>query len=400
MKRHHGALDAPRPERTYYPLLAAAVSLTLVGCPQTLGDDFALGDGHANSANGGKSSRDTRIAHGGSAEGGTGVGDSSEVHSETGGTGTLVSGGEGGTGPASSGSSASAGTPTQGGTSSASTTACKIALGPPAPITFSDASISSTLGISGPSLSSDGLTLYFVVAQALSGLDQIYRATRATRETLVFSGATAVFASTTEARGTPALTSDDLTLYFYAVRWNGMGDRDLWFVKRSSVSSAFGELQAVTATNSSAVEHHPFLTQDQLALYYVSVQYSGGYYPTTTNSDIWRVTRTSTDQAFANPTEVEELNSPYRDQRITITSDGRVCYFASDRADYTQLDLWSATRTTQRGTFENPQVVMDEQVNSQSDEKDAALSPLEDELFFVSNRGGQEWIYRSTRGCQ
>jgi hypothetical protein len=369
MKRHHGASDAPRSNgegTSYYMSLTAVVCLALVGCPQTLGDDFTLADPHSSSANGGRSGRDTQS--GITAEGGS--------------------------------SDASAGSPALGGTSSVGTATCSVSLGRPAPIAFSDASVSSTLGISGPALSSDGLTLYFVVAQSQTGLDQIYRATRATLDSLTFSKSEAVFANTTEARGTPALTSDDSTLYFYATRWNGMGDRDLWFVKRSSANSAFGEVQSVTAVNTTAMEHHPFLTQDQLALYYVSVQFSGGYYPTSTNSNIWRVTRTSTDQAFANPVEVEELNSPYRDQRVAITANGRVVYFATDRGDNTQLDLWVATRATQRGTFEPPQPVADASVNSLSDEKDVALSPKEDELFFASNRDGQEWIYRSTRSCQ
>lgn len=397
-RRHPGASDAHAKGEasTYCVALTAAACLALVGCPQTLGDDFSVGDPHSNSPNGGKSSRDPRTPQGGSSadlggassETAASGGESSAGRSEAGGTDPGMTGGAG------------AGASAQGGTSALSTSACRVVLGQPAPISFADSGISSTVGLTSPTLSSDGLTLYFVMAQAMSGLDQIYRATRETVDSLVFSGAQAVFATATEARGTPALSSDDLTLYFQATRWNGMGDRDLWFTKRSSVGAAFVDPQAVTAANTPAVEHHPFLTQDQLALYYVSLQYAGGYYPTSTNSNIWRVTRTSTDEAFADPTEVEELNSPYRDQRVAITSNGRVIYFATDRDDYLQLDLWTATRTTQRGTFEPPEPVTDAGVNSLSDDRDVALSPRETELFFVSNRDGRDWIYRSTRGCQ
>jgi len=93
--------------------------------------------------------------------------------------------------------------------------------------------------------------------------------------------------STTNEQG-PALSTDNLTLYFGSNRTGGSGGNDLWFSTRDSVDDAFGEPVNLGSTvNSSAGDNSPTLSVDGLLMFFTSNR-SGG----AGSNDIYMCSRT------------------------------------------------------------------------------------------------------------
>src|SRR6185295_17483378 len=91
-------------------------------------------------------------------------------------------------------------------------------------------------------------------------------ATREDRGT-VFSPATAMAAVNTAGQnGTPVLSADGLSLYFFSTRPGGLGDRDIWLATRSAAAVEFSSPTLVAVINGPALDHLPWLSPDELTL--------------------------------------------------------------------------------------------------------------------------------------
>lgn len=105
------------------------------------------------------------------------------------------------------------------------------------------------------------------------------------------------------------------------------------------------------------------------------------------------------------------INSPYHDAFPTISRDGLVLYFASDRADYTadekdikpwrvaSFDIYVSRRQGLDAPWETPRR-LPSHINTPDIEHSVSLSPDEHWLYFSSNRPGgcgMLDIYRSYR---
>jgi hypothetical protein len=258
----------------------------------------------------------------------------------------------------------------------------------PSKIVLSDrADITTTAPLWSPTLSADGLTMFF--AASVGGTERIYQTTRTTTTSLTFANTKAVFTGVTDNRGTPALSYDGLTLYFYSSGLGGAGSRDIWAATRLTVTASFGTLKSTSAINTSAMDHLPWVSADELTMYYISD--SSG------SSDIWMTHRASRLDAFGAGSRISELNSSSVDSRAALTSDGRVAYFSSDRARAGYSDIWVAVRST-GGTFSTPTLVVS--LNSTAHDTDLTLSRDDTETFFSSDRDGTYSIYRALRQCK
>lgn len=373
-----------------------AISLLLVGCPQIMNDDFVISGldpsgGRTTLSQGGTTAgvSDTSIESGGRAPGSaTTQGELGGVPNESSAVGGAMPKGGAGSG---------------GNTPNASTcTTCDRCaeefLSEPSPITSSEP-LDVDWVLYSPSLSPDGLTLYFAAASSSGSREQLVRATRTSLDSLEFSHVELVFPNATDNRGTPFLSPDGLTLYFYSMQRGLTGDRDIWVMTRTSLDAEFSNMELVPGgLNTPRLEHLPSLSPDQLTIYY-------GTYSTRPpeNADIWRATRASVTGAFANPVAVTDLNSNYYEGRVAFTPDGSVVYFSSSRVmadEPSQIDIWRATLSAEGGKFVNHQRVSNPGVNSASTETDVTLTANGRELFFISNRSGKYWIYRSLRSCK
>jgi hypothetical protein len=242
----------------------------------------------------------------------------------------------------------------------------------------------------GPSLSDDALTLY--VAFIVPGFnEQIGVSTRPDR------GNTFGFASVLPApvnqsiEGTPHISLDQRSLYFFSERAGSGGvARDLYVATRSDPSAPFDTASPLSSVNSSFLDHLPWVSADELILYFASER-SG-------TMDIWRSTRASRADAFGSPAAVTEINSSAEDNGMTLTRDERTIIFASTRpngaGDY---DLYRALRAGTDQPFSLPEPLS--VINTSAVETDPSLSPDGQELFFVSTRNGATELWRSSRTC-
>jgi Tol biopolymer transport system component len=243
----------------------------------------------------------------------------------------------------------------------------------------------------GPALATDGLRLYFSVSFA--GSEEIYMATRGSRETAVFGNASPVVSlNSPSLEGSPFVSFDDRRIYFFSNRDGGVGDRDIWFSERADAGPDFASASLLGGVNSPSLEQVPWLARDELSILFVSSRPSGD------DSDLWGATRASADAGFEAPVNLAALNSPATEGRIALSGDGLRAVFASSRAGgLGDLDLWTASRSSVNDVFSQPVNLV--RLNSAEQDLDVAVSSDDSELFFASSRGGASALWRSRRAC-
>jgi hypothetical protein len=241
--------------------------------------------------------------------------------------------------------------------------------------------------------SADGLTLFF---SALAETEDIYSAVREPRSAH-FSAAAAVpnlDAGGTE-EGTPFLSFDGLSLYFFSTR-PGAGvqaDRDLWVTHRPALEAPFSaEPSVLPVVNGPSIDHLPRLSRDEKALIFVSGRESPNE-----GSNLWITRRGSKEEEFAAPVEVEGINTNAREEGFSLSDDGLTLFFASDRLNEDDMDLFVATRVDTAASFESVAPLVD--LNSTAQDLDPQLSPDGLELFFASSRAGPVQLFRALREC-
>jgi hypothetical protein len=264
---------------------------------------------------------------------------------------------------------------------------CQCALGAPEPLgspNFPGNDLWS------PSLSSDGLSLYFAVT--VPGVsEQIAVATRSDRGAEFGLGQPLPSPVNQGTDGTPYLAASGLSLYFFSERAGGAGGRDLYVAARTTTSAPFDTVRALSSLNTADREHLPWVSADELSIYFVSNRVGV--------ADVFRATRSSTSDEFETPEAVTELNSEGEDGGLALSPDGLMLILASDRAGGTGArDLYLATRTSTSQPFSSPVPLTD--LDTAQNEFDPAFSIDGDELYFASNRGGGDTLlYRSLRSC-
>ena len=241
-----------------------------------------------------------------------------------------------------------------------------------------------------PSLSSDGLSLY--VAVIVPGLpEMIGLSTRPDRGD-TFSLANALPAPVYQStEGTPRIAADGLSLYFYSTRPGGAGDSDLYVARRPNTGTDFNSVSALSALNSSAREHLPWVSSDELVVYFASDRAG--------SMDLWTATRSARAQPFSAPTPVAELNSSADDAGLSLSADELVVILASARAGGAGgWDLYRAVRTSRSAPFSAPAPIA--ALDTAAGEWDPELSRDGRELFFVSDRNaGASELWRSVWTC-
>lgn len=258
----------------------------------------------------------------------------------------------------------------------------------------------------GPSVSSDGFTLFFSLIDGVGddgspqgpneNDEDIFVATRTTR-TSAFTRALLVDGLDDDGseEGTPFISVDGRSLFFFSTRGGPatLGDRDIWVATRAGATGAFDAPSVVPGINSPELDHLPWLSADGLELLFVSDRPSPNAF-----SNIWVTRRTSTVDPFAEPVELEGINTAFREEGFSLSADGLTLVFSSNREGSADLDIWLATRSTRDAAFDEP--VNLSAVNSAAPDGDAMLSPDGLELFFTSERNGTNELFRAVRQCE
>lgn len=258
--------------------------------------------------------------------------------------------------------------------------------------------INSTVDDSYPWLSADGLALYFASYRpgGLGGSD-LWLATRATTADPFGAPVNLTEINSAANERAPSLSPDGLRLYFSAEnRPGGAGSVDIWEASRAATTSPFGTPAPLAAVNTTAADRTPAISGSGLLLCLGSDRPggSGGY-------DLWCASRASTTAAFGTPTRLDELASDSTEWAPWLSADERAIVFTSNRPGGAGMgDLWIATRASPADPFDSPQPLSD--VNSVDDELAGALSADGQTIVFRSARAGGaggDDLWTASRTC-
>jgi hypothetical protein len=200
----------------------------------------------------------------------------------------------------------------------------------------------------------------------------------------------------------PSLSIDGLTLYFSSDVLRpvsgGAGDQDLWVTTRATADSEWAAPTNLAVINTAGNEVFPAISADGLSLFFTD-WFLGFGVPrdgSSGNGDLWvstRVNSQSTWQPAINLGPV--VNTSFAEAAPTISSDGLTLIFASDRpgnvpgsgSGRNALDFWMTTRTNAADpTVWAPPVHLGVEVNSLYADESPKLSADGLALFFTSNR--------------
>jgi Tol biopolymer transport system component len=247
--------------------------------------------------------------------------------------------------------------------------------------------------------SSDGLELYFASYRpgGLGGSD-LWVATRSSPTSSFAAPVDLATVSSTTNDREPSLSADGLTLYFTSEdRAGGPGSVDIWRATRPDVASAFGSPAPVLELDTTSADRTPAISTSGLTICFGSDRpgTSGGY-------DLWCATRSSTAAMFDTPVRIVELASPNNDWTPWLSADERTLLFASDRPGGVGLsDLWIASRADPGAAFGSPQPIAE--LDTASDELSPALAADGLTIYFRSTRAGGaggDDLWEATRSCQ
>ena len=241
-----------------------------------------------------------------------------------------------------------------------------------------------------PTISGDGLELYFTSDRpGGSGGSDLWVAMRETIEdpwgTPVNLGPTV---NSPYNEGSPSISPDGLALYFDDYpnpRPGGVGGVDIWVTTRPTVSDPWGTPVNLGPTvNSGGRDGGPSISADGLALFLYSNR-SGGYGV----NDIWVARRPTTSDPWSTPVNLGPPVSTSSGACCpSISADGRTLFFGSRRpGGQGGTDLWVTTRASVSDPWGTP-VNLGPTVNSSSGDDGASISADGLMLFFGSDRPG------------
>ena len=199
------------------------------------------------------------------------------------------------------------------------------------------APISSRFNDSGPCLSADGLTLYFGSDRpdGFGGFDLYVSARQTTDDPW---GEPVNLGPTVNSRYSdhlPSVSADGLTLYFVSARPGVPGqsaETDIYLTRRATVNDPWGTPEPL-ALNTLGHEYSPHVSRDDLTLYYDS-PYEG--------RDLWVTKRAAPQDPWPKGVRLEPpLNTPGSDTDPSLSADGSLLYFVSDRpGGWGGFDIW------------------------------------------------------------
>ncbi|HWU90205.1 MAG TPA: hypothetical protein VN253_23235 [Kofleriaceae bacterium] len=205
----------------------------------------------------------------------------------------------------------------------------------PTPLT----AINATGVVTGPTLTADGLTMYYALATG-QDMGDIYVTHRNSKGDLFAPGTPVTGLNSSTADLDPFISADGSTLYFDSARATGTA-LHLYFAVRQA-NGSFTAPQPLTALNTNFVDGHPVLSRDGLTLYWSSTRTDGGAQGVT---DLWMASRSSTAGDFGAPVRVPELSSSSGESPSWISPDHCMVLLQSDRlGGLGAQDIYQAVR--------------------------------------------------------
>jgi hypothetical protein len=211
-------------------------------------------------------------------------------------------------------------------------------------------------GTDGLTISKDGLSIFFFSDRPNSPTWDLFTSVRKTTNDAwepAMNPGTPLNGPRSE--GYPSLSADGLELYYTAPYWQAgwteFGRADLWVSRRSSVSEPWGPPQNLGATiNTAFHDTEPSISQDGLELYFSSNR-PGGY----GEWNIWVTTRNTIDDPWQEPTNLGQTVNSGMAGTPNISCDGLVLFFSSSRpGGYGETDIWLTRRKSKNEPWGEP----------------------------------------------
>jgi MYXO-CTERM domain-containing protein len=135
----------------------------------------------------------------------------------------------------------------------------------------------------------------------------------------------------------PSVSADGLELYF--IRSQLETDAAIWVATRGSTSEPFGNATRLPATINTGYTSAPSISADGLTLFFSSNR-PGGF----GNWDIWAVTRPTTDAAWGTAFNLGPVvNGPLYEWQPSLSSNERIFYFSRSPDPFSGSQIWEVT---------------------------------------------------------
>jgi hypothetical protein len=206
--------------------------------------------------------------------------------------------------------------------------------------------------------------------------------------------------------GKPSLSADGLELYFVSDRpgaLGGPGDQDIYVSRRSSTHDDWGAPERVPPPVSSPFfDITPSISLDGLAMYFASNR-PGPFSPPW--PDLWVSHRASVDAPWGEAVNLGSgVNTPLFEGSLSVSDDELTMYFAGVTPEFV-FKIYKATRNSTDEPF-GPRVLVDPPINSDGNAYGPALTPNQCTMFFAAGvdnpfaPGAINYIYVSERKNQ
>jgi len=243
-----------------------------------------------------------------------------------------------------------------------------------------------------PHISPDGLSLYFNTEQKRPDGTWYYDIWVTTRNTTedMWGQPDEIEINTDAFEGAPSLSADGLEMYFVSDRPGGSGSVDIWVTERKTKDSPWGAAVNLGPTvNCAAAENGPSISADGLELYFSEAIWSSPS-PRTGgmgSSDIWVTKRKTKDSPWGTPANLgPTVNTSAGEASPSISKDGLTLYFMSKRG-YGSPDIWVTTRKSKDDPW-GAAVNLGPTVNTLHAESNPDISSDGSTLYFISGRPG------------
>jgi hypothetical protein len=204
--------------------------------------------------------------------------------------------------------------------------------------------VNSSSSDGAPSISADGLALYFQSGRpgGEGGKNDLWVTTRKTKDDPWAEPVNlGPMVNSTANDFRPSISPDGMELYFSSDRPGGFGYGDLYVTRRATTENDWSEpVNLGPIVNSSNTDLNPCISVNGLMLFFGSFYRPGGF----GLSDLWVTRRAIKDADWGPPVNLgPTVNTPAREGVLSISADGRTLYFHSDRPKADKVhNLWQA----------------------------------------------------------
>jgi len=242
-----------------------------------------------------------------------------------------------------------------------------------------------------PNISTDGLKMYFQSTRPGGlGYEDLWLTIRQTIDDPWGPPVNLASVNSQYREAYPSISADGLMLYFSDYfygpdRPGGQGGHDLWMTSRASLNDSWDTpVNLGPAINSSAQEISASISNDGLAMIFASNRAGGrGDY------DLWMSTRPDKQEDWGPPVNLGPVvNSSGFDYECCLSYDGLVLLFMSNRVGgLGGSDAWMTVRKSINDPW-SPPVNLGPPVNTSAEDGSVVISADGRMLYFVSTRLG------------